>query len=331
MTNSSLALKTYPQDFVVTEDLDIELDGQGEHLWLWVEKVGLDTAWAAKCLAKAYGIGPARVSWSGRKDRHAVCRQWFSLHLGLAESLPGPLPEGLTILGATRHGRKLRVGTHKGNYFQILLRGQSEDLSARWQTLVQQGVPNWFGEQRFSANNYQQAMAWMAGQYQPKKHERDMLLSSVRSQVFNELLAQRVADGSWQQLRLGELCLLGDGQSCFVNLAQQAEENAQRCARGEIQPSLPLIGRQGKTLPQDQALMFEHQGLEPFAPQQQWLSQLGLQQARRACRFWPTQASMVQQEQSVELSFRLTKGCYATALLKELCHYELQSTEYPTE
>lgn len=332
-TYPPLALKQFARDFVVVEELDIELDGQGEHLWLWIEKEGLDTAWAAKCLAKAFGITVKDVSWSGRKDRHALCQQWFSLHLGSKQPTPGELPDGLRILRSQRHGRKLRVGTHKGNRFEIYLRGPCEDLSERWAQLLSQGVPNWFGEQRFGhqGGNLDKAKAWFAGEWRPKRHEQDMLLSSVRSHVFNQLLALRVADGSWQQLRLGELCLLADSQSCFLNQLEDADVNAQRCAKGDIQPSLPLIGDQGRTLPILDAWQFESQALLPFEEWRLALAKFGMQQGRRACRFWLQDPSLQQDEQGVRLSFRLTKGSYATALLQELCLYELQSTEYPTE
>ena len=36
-------LKATAEDFQVDEVLDIPLSGDGEHLWLWVEKRGLNT------------------------------------------------------------------------------------------------------------------------------------------------------------------------------------------------------------------------------------------------------------------------------------------------
>ena len=72
-------LKATAEDFQVDEVLDIPLSGQGEHLWLWVEKRGLNTEEAARRLARAAGVSQRNISYAGLKDRQALTRQWFSL------------------------------------------------------------------------------------------------------------------------------------------------------------------------------------------------------------------------------------------------------------
>lgn len=335
--HANLALRSQVQDFVVIEDLGLEPSGEGEHLWLWIEKQGLDTAWAVKQLAKHLSVAVRQISWSGRKDRHAICRQWLSVHLpGQSLALPEQWPEGIKVLAAHRHHRKLRVGTHKGNFFQIHLRGTAEDLRPRWQTLVEQGVPNWFGEQRFghAGGNLAKAEQWFQGQYRPARHERDLLLSAARSFLFNQLLSLRVEEGSWNQLLAGEICLLGDGRSAFLHEADeptQAQDNLSRCQQGMIQPSLPLFGRSGSLQPQAEAQRLEDRLQEQWPVLCQGLLAQGLESARRPCRVYPQQCQFEQDEQGVRLAFRLPKGSFATALIYELCDYELQSTEYPTE
>ena len=74
-------LKHTAEDFQVNEVLDIPLSGAGEHLWLWVEKRGLNTEDAAKRIARAAGVPLKAISYAGLKDRQALTRQWFSLHL----------------------------------------------------------------------------------------------------------------------------------------------------------------------------------------------------------------------------------------------------------
>src|SRR5690606_21581466 len=74
-------LKAVAEDFQVDEVLDIPLAGAGEHLWLWVEKRGLNTEEAARRIARAAGVPLKLVSYAGLKDRQALTRQWFSLHL----------------------------------------------------------------------------------------------------------------------------------------------------------------------------------------------------------------------------------------------------------
>ena len=74
-------LKAVAEDFQVDEVLDIPLAGEGEHLWLWVEKRELNTEEAAKRIARAAGVPLRLISYAGLKDRQALTRQWFSLHL----------------------------------------------------------------------------------------------------------------------------------------------------------------------------------------------------------------------------------------------------------
>ena len=62
-------LKATPEDFRVTEVLDIALSGSGEHLWLLLEKRGLNTEEVARQLARAAGISLRNVSYAGLKDR----------------------------------------------------------------------------------------------------------------------------------------------------------------------------------------------------------------------------------------------------------------------
>ncbi len=147
-------LKAVAEDFQVDEVLDIPLSGEGEHLWLWVEKRGLNTEEAARRLGRAAGVQQKNVSYAGLKDRQALTRQWFSLHLpGKADPDLGAA-EGadLRILRRTRHSRKLQRGAHAANGFTLRLTGLRAEralLDARLERIAADGVPNYFGLQRF--------------------------------------------------------------------------------------------------------------------------------------------------------------------------------------
>ena len=78
--------RVIPEDFVVEEVLGFAPGGEGEHLWLWVEKRELTTLEVARHLARVCAVSERAVGYSGMKDRVAVTRQWFSVHL------PGQLP-----------------------------------------------------------------------------------------------------------------------------------------------------------------------------------------------------------------------------------------------
>ena len=122
-------LKSQPEDFVVIEDLSIPFSGSGEHLWLYVEKQNLTTDIVRSILSRVFSVGTQQVSYAGKKDRHGITRQWFSLQLpGSAEKVcPGaqntlasyqeqnPLYEGerLEILQAQVHLKKCQRGCHQ--------------------------------------------------------------------------------------------------------------------------------------------------------------------------------------------------------------------------
>src|SRR3546814_18565350 len=111
----SAVLKATAEDFQVDEVLDIPLTGEGEHLWIWVEKRGLNTEEAARRIAKAAGVSLRTVSYAGLKDRQALTRQWFSVQLpGKADpDLSAAENEPLKILKTGRHKRKLHRGRSK--------------------------------------------------------------------------------------------------------------------------------------------------------------------------------------------------------------------------
>lgn len=180
--------------FQVEELLGFEPDGEGEHCCLWVEKEGVNTAEVARRLARFAGIREADVSWSGMKDRHAITRQWFSLHLLKREvDWRDWADPSVRLLQVSRHSRKLRRGTHRGNRFVIRLDDIEGDLSAfeaRLDQIGQQGVPNYFGPQRFGrdGNNIEAARQWLAaGRPRKPRHLQALWLSSLRSLLFNEV------------------------------------------------------------------------------------------------------------------------------------------------
>src|SRR5690606_33027016 len=147
-------LKAVAEDFQVDEVLDIPLAGDGEHLWLWAEKRNLNTEEAARRIARAAGVPLRMISYAGLKDRQALTRQWFSLHLpGKADpDLAAAEDDSLRILRRDRHRRKLHRGAHAANGFTLRLtqlQAERETLEARLLQIRGQGVPNYFGLQRF--------------------------------------------------------------------------------------------------------------------------------------------------------------------------------------
>lgn len=242
-------LKAVAEDFQVDEVLDIPLSGQGEHLWLWVEKRDLNTEEAARRLARAAGVPVRSISYAGLKDRQALTRQWFSLHLpGKADpDLSRAEDASLRVLKQVRHQRKLQRGAHSANGFTLRLTALAADhqaVDARLEQLRQQGVPNYFGTQRFGhgGGNVHDALDWAARKALPEQRNvRSRLLSAGRSYLFNQLLAARVADGSWARAQVGDLLAFTDSRSFFP--AGEAECADPRLAILDLHPTGPMWGR----------------------------------------------------------------------------------------
>lgn len=316
--------KCSPEDFQVTEELGFEPGDGGEHLWLWVEKRGQNTQWLARQFARLIGVEPSQVSYSGLKDRNGVTRQWFSVWL------PGqPDPDwanwpldDVTILKAVRHNRKLRIGTHKRNHFRICLRDLSGDLSQLPEQLeaLKEGVPNYYGPQRFGHGfgNLEKAKKLFAGQLKLPRPKRSLALSAARSLLFNRVLAKRVEEGVFARYLPGDL--LGFPDSASLIFPERVDALAlEKLQSNECLLTGPLWGK-GDPLAADAALALEQETLAPFEDFQKGLEKHGLKQERRNLKLLPVDLQWQYQTQSTELvlSFALNKGCYATAVLHEL-------------
>ena len=80
-TVASAVLRSQPEDFRVDEELGFEPEGEGEHVFLRLQKRCLNTAELAQRLSSLSGIHPRDIAFSGMKDRNAVTRQWFSVRM----------------------------------------------------------------------------------------------------------------------------------------------------------------------------------------------------------------------------------------------------------
>lgn len=318
-------LRTRPEDFIVEEDLGFAPDGAGEHLLVQLRKCNANTAWVAGWLAKAANLRERDIGFAGMKDRHALTTQWFSVPLGKQPEPAWPQHPDLEILQTARHGRKLRRGALAGNQFVITLRqitGDAATLTARAETIRTQGVPNYFGEQRFGrdAANLVRATEMFVGR-RVKPAQRSLYLSSVRSYLFNKVLAARVAQGTWQSLLPGEAVMLA-GSHSFFSAAEIDAALQQRLAELDIHPSGPLWGR-GDNPATAAAGALEQQVLQDEDVYRAGLEQAGLKQERRTLRLpVPDFALEVLDAGSVQCRFSLPAGCYATSVLRELVDYE---------
>jgi len=285
----------------------------------------MNTAFAAKRIAAWAGIAEMGVGYAGLKDRHAVTRQRFSVHLPrrVAPDLALLEEEGLHVLASEWHAKKLPRGALAGNRFVLTLRdvqGDRADIESRLQLIAARGVPNYFGEQRFGrdGDNLGNALAMFRGR-RVGREQRGYLLSAARSALFNRVLARRAGDGSWERGLDGEVWML-DGNRSVFGPEPRNELLAARLAAFDIHPTGPLWGR-GELRTTGSAHLLERSVLddEESLALRAGLEAAGLKQERRATRLRPLEMIWEWEAATVlQLRFALPPGTYATTILAEI-------------
>ena len=317
-------LKATAEDFQVDEVLDIPLSGDGEHLWLWVEKRGLNTEEAARRLAKAAGVPLRTVSYAGLKDRQALTRQWFSIQLpGKADpQMSAAENDTLRILDSKRHKRKLQRGAHAANGFTLRLtqlQAGKAELDARLEAIKLGGIPNYFGVQRFGheGGNVGEARHYAERQALPEQRNvRSRLLSTARSYLFNRVLAERVANGTWDKAQVGDLLAFTDSRSFFS--AGEAECSDPRLTILDLHPTGPQWG-EGDSPAGGATAALENKVAKSESSLCNWLIKAGMEHERRILRLPIGRLTWHYPEPDIlQLEFVLPAGCFATALVREL-------------
>lgn len=324
--SATAILRSCAEDFVVEEIPLQPPEGEGEHQLLVVKKRHANSEWVARQLALFAGVDKLDVGYAGLKDRNAVTTQGFSVKVTGCEAEPdwGALAvEGVEVVSVARTRRKLKRGMLAGNRFEIRLQGvvdEEASLESRLQQIQQQGVPNYFGPQRFghAGNNLHEALRMFQRHSKVKdRHQRGLYLSAVRSYLFNQTLSARVMRGDWDQLLEGECAWTStDQRGTLFDPHNETHMGLQQ--RGELIATGPLWG-DGRLQCGGVALALEQQ---VAAAQPIWLE--GLKAARmapmrRPLRLQPSDLEWrMEGPQTVWIGFQLPAGGYATAVLREL-------------
>lgn len=316
-------IRSTADDFQVDENLGFEPAGKGEHILLQIRKRHLNTEAVARQLAKLAGVKLMDVGYAGLKDRMASTSQWFSVNLaGKPEPDWAVLAcDDLQFITIARHDRKLRRGALQSNRFTLIVRdlqGDVSDVEQRLTRIAQQGVPNYFGEQRFGHANLDRATAMFEGQIRVKdRHQRGLYLSSVRSELFNCVLSHRVAAGNWNRVMDGDVMMLNGTHSIF-SITRIDAEIEQRVMQHDIHPTGPLWGR-GELRTSLSARQSEECVLQDYILWKNGLEEAALDQQRRALRLkvHDLQWNFISQNELC-MQFSLPSGSYATMVLREV-------------
>ena len=318
-----MRLAASPEDFLVDEEPLYAASGEGAHTFVRVEKRLRNTEEVARALARLAGVRPADVGYAGRKDRVAIARQWLSVPgLDPAQTC-GFEGDGFRVLEAVRHPHKLRTGQLRANRFELLVRelspSQVEQAEALLLALVQRGMPNRFGAQRFGRDgkNAEAARALLERRELGRdRRAARFLLSALQAEVWNACLAARTLP--LDQVEAGEVAFLHENGASFV--VEDAALDSARAARFELSAAGPIFGTRllpatGAPALRERELLAAHGIPDPL----RLPPGIKLRGTRRPFRVRPEAAHCEPAgADAVRLHFTLPPGSYATVLVEAL-------------
>ena len=321
-------IKAIPEDFVVEEIPSYEPSGTGDHLFLWIEKRGVAAEELTRHIARALQIHTGEIGVAGMKDRHAVTRQLVSVPRAAESRVAEINCAEIQVLTAQPHSQKLRTGHLRGNQFRILIRDVSADAAEAAypvrDVLLQHGLPNFFGAQRFGRDQETATigMQLLRGEitsppshWSRKRFLRKLALSAAQSVLYNRYLARRMHDGLLRTVLDGDVMFKQTGGIFYVT--DRAAEQARFDSR-EIVHAGPIFGKKtfpahGESLAREAAILTES-GITPshlrsFGPL--------LSGTRRRNLVYVDDLAITPLPHGLEFRFSLPAGSYATVLLAE--------------
>jgi tRNA pseudouridine13 synthase len=323
------ALKHVPEDFEVEEVPAYEPCGEGEHLFLWIEKRDVPAERLVEHVSRRLDVARQDVGVAGLKDRRAVTRQYVSVPARCVEHIVAIEAPGIRVLRSARHRNKLKTGHLRGNRFSVVVREVADDALARANPIATRlratGFPNYYGEQRFGSEDETLALGLdlLAGRKTPRDlpavRRRFLLrlaLSAVQSSLFNQALAERVAAGRFDRIEAGDVMQVVTTGGLF--LVEDVTTEQQRFEAGETVPAGPMFGPRMKAAsgaPGDrERALLERNGLTPDAFTRFPQLTAG---TRRAYVVRPQGLIVSSAFDGIRLEFALPPGAYATVLLRE--------------
>jgi tRNA pseudouridine13 synthase len=322
-------LKQRPEEFVVEEIPAYVPSGEGEHLFLWVEKTDVAGEDLLRHIATQLAISPRDIGTAGVKDRRAITRQFVSVPAACEPAIGRIDNDRVRVLSSARHKNKLRTGHLRANRFSILVCDVTPDAADRAGRIAEKierlGCPNYFGDQRFGHEGatLRTGCDLLRGQLRPqaipfsrRRFLLRMSLSSVQSAVFNDVLAERLRDGDLHRVFQGDVMQVAQTGGRFV-VADVAAEQSRFDVRETVLTG-PIFGSdmlapQGEPAEREERSLARWEfSLSDFARFPKFTSG-----TRRPLLAWPEDLRIESETDGLRLQFQLPSGVYATVLLRE--------------
>lgn len=338
-----------PRDFVVDEIPLYEASGEGEHLIVHIRKKNLSTWEMVDILCNTTGVKAKEIGTAGLKDKNALTTQYISVPARIEETLQNFEHSQIKILSMKRHSNKIRTGHLKGNRFFIRLKKVLPVAAAKLDQALKhiktEGMPNYFGYQRFGNDGYNYIIGQeiVEGKRKEKnKKKAKLFISAYQSHLFNLWLSRRIeisrlcsgleANEAAEVLNLdvklikkikkqphpfkmlpGDLCMHYPYGAIFY--AEDLEKEAELFSKKDRAPTGLLAGKKVKksedvahTVEKEFDVITNEDG------------------TRRYVFVFPEDIESEYKEDKAwyELHFTLPKGSYATVLIEELAKREIR-------
>jgi tRNA pseudouridine13 synthase len=341
--NNEFHFNSTSRDFIVSEIPLYEFSGDGEHLVLHIRKKDMTTWDLINTISSHLGIKKREIGYAGLKDKNAMTLQYISIPAKLEDKLGSFSHPQIKILSTIRHNNKIRVGHLKGNNFKIRLKKvlgvQKDKLDSTLEWIAKNGVPNYFGNQRFGTDgtNWIDGKKILDGELKIRdKKTREFLIGSYQSYLFNKWLSKRMEINllleDFSQAQSEEILSLSAGtldetkeQKSFFKLlkgdmimhypygrmfeALDLSQESDRFAQRDISPTGLLAGKKAKLATQSAKVV-----------EDMFNEDLNVSATRRYAWIFPTdiKSNYIEEKAHYELEFSLPKGSYATNVLDVL-------------
>lgn len=149
-------IKQEPEDFIVKEISNIEVEDSGEYLYFLLKKKNYNTLNAVGSIANALHVPINRFGYAGNKDKKAITEQIVSLYGVNKENLDKLNLKDIEIKILGYGDKYISLGDLKGNEFIITVRELNGGEINNFNEKIKNKpilMPNYFGEQRFSTQN----------------------------------------------------------------------------------------------------------------------------------------------------------------------------------
>ncbi len=341
--------KQTSRDFVVDEIPLYDFSAEGEHLVLQVRKKNLTTWQMLDAIAKHLNIRSREIGYAGLKDKHALTKQYISVHKQHENALDSFDAEGIKILSKTYHNNKIKMGHLKGNRFFIRLKKVTPTAAAMIKealgSIERFGMPNYFGFQRFGTekNNYKIGEAILfEGRKERNVKMRRLYVNAYQSHLFNLWLSSRIEKSTLiENFEPSEISdLLNMPVNILANMKKQKHpfklftgdvmmhyphgrlyhfdgtaEETQRFTCKHVAPTGLLAGQRAQRAEGDASVLEKAFDVATH-----------IDGARRYAWIFPeaVEGEYKENEAWYELHFTLPKGSYATVLIEEIAKREIE-------